>query len=46
MWKSLKDKLVLGKLVNREEMLLWGLSILGLSLFVDFLLKQKEETPG
>ena len=39
MWKSLKDKLVLGKLVNREEMLLWGLSILGLSLLVDFLLK-------
>ena len=39
MWQSLKDKLVLGKLVNREEMLLWGLSILGLSLLVDFLLK-------
>jgi hypothetical protein len=39
MWESLKDKLVLGKLVNREEMLLWGLSILGLSLLVDFLLK-------
>lgn len=46
MWESLKDKLVLGKLVNREEMLLWGLSILGLSLLVDFLLKQKEEAPG
>ena len=46
MWESLKDKLVLGKLVNREEMLLWGLSILGLRLLVDFLLKQKEETPG
>ena len=39
MWESLKDKLVLGKLVNREEMLLWGLSILSLSLLVDFLLK-------
>jgi hypothetical protein len=39
MWESLKDKFVLGKLVNREEMLLWGLSILGLSLLVDFLLK-------
>ncbi len=39
MWESLKDKLVLGKLVNREEMLLWGLSILGLSLLVDFLLQ-------
>ena len=46
MWDKLKDKLVLGKLVNREEMLLWGLSILGLSLLVDFLLKQKEETLG
>tara|TARA_R100000005_G_scaffold84574_1_gene52729 strand:- start:233 stop:352 length:120 start_codon:yes stop_codon:yes gene_type:complete len=39
MWESLKDKLVLGKLVNREEMIVWGLSILGLSLLVDFLLK-------
>jgi hypothetical protein len=39
MWQNLKDKLILGKLVNREEMIVWGLSILGLSLLVDFLLK-------
>tara|TARA_R110000824_G_scaffold103901_3_gene246670 strand:+ start:95 stop:214 length:120 start_codon:yes stop_codon:yes gene_type:complete len=39
MWQKLQEKLMLGKTVNRKEMMIWGCLIVGFSVLVDILIK-------
>ena len=39
MWQKLQNKLMLGKTVNRKEMIIWGGAIVAFSMLVDILIK-------